>query len=246
MDNAQLVSLSRQIALQRQMDIVANNLANINTTGFKAENVLFATAEMPQARDTSFSSFADQPLAFTEDWSTIHDLGAGAITQTGDPLDVALSGNGFLVVDTPNGERYTRDGALTLDSTGTLVDLDGNPVLGESGPIRFTPDETDISITANGSILTPAGSKGKLRLVEFTDPQQLVREGNNLFSGGTPLPATATTVVQGAIERSNVSGVAGMTEMIRVSRAYQTIANLMEQQDETRRSAIEQLGGLRA
>jgi flagellar basal-body rod protein FlgF len=245
MDNAQLVSLSRQIALQRQMDIVANNLANINTTGFKAENILFATAEMPQARDTSFS-FADQPLAFTEDWSTIHDLSAGSITPTGDPLDLALSGNGFLVVDTPNGERYTRDGALSLDATGTLVDLDGNPVLGESGPIRFTPAETDISITANGSILTPAGSKGKLRVVEFTDPQQLVREGNNLFSGGEAVPATATTVVQGAIERSNVSGVAGMTEMIRVSRAYQTLANIMEQQDETRRSAIERLGGLSA
>jgi flagellar basal-body rod protein FlgF len=245
MDNAQLVSLSRQMALQRQMDIVANNLANINTTGFKAEDILFATAEMPAARDTGFS-FADQPLAFTEDWSTMHDLSAGSITQTGDPLDIALAGNGFLVVDTPNGERYTRDGALTLDSTGTLVDLEGNPVLGEGGPIRFTPDETDISITANGSILTPAGSKGKLRLVEFADPQQLVREGNNLFSGGEARPATATNVVQGAIERSNVSGVAEMTEMIRVSRAYETLANIMEQQDETRRSAIEQLGGLSA
>src|SRR5690606_25905123 len=112
------------------------------------------------------------------------------------------------------------NGAFTLDSTGTLVDLDGNPVLGEAGPIRFAPQDTEITITRAGEVLTADGSKGRLRIVEFEDPRALDREGANLFSGGTPEPATATTVLQGAIERSNVSGVAEMTEMIRVSRAY--------------------------
>ncbi len=245
MDNAQIVSLSRQMALQRQMDVVANNLANINTTGFKAEDILFTTAQMPGARDTSFA-FADQPLAFTEGWATMHDLAAGSITDTGNPLDVALEGDGFLTVQTPEGERYTRAGSLQIDSTGTLVDVNGNPVLSELGPVHFEPGQTDVSITANGNILTSTGSKGKLKIVEFDNPQELTRAGNNLFAGGTPVTATDTRVVQGAIERSNVSGVAGMTEMIRVSRAYETLANLMQQQDDTRRSAIERLGNLSA
>lgn len=246
MDNAQLISLSRQMALQRQMDVVANNIANINTTGFRAEKIMFAEAQMPLASRASTTGYIDPPLAFTEDWATMHDLSAGTIVQTGNALDVALDGDGFLVVQTANGERYTRAGALQIDSSGTLVDLDGNPVLSEGGPIKFSPEETDITIASDGSVLTANGSKGRLRLVEFSDPQALAREGDNLFSGGTPAPAIETRVLQGAIERSNVSGVAEMTEMIRVSRAYETLAGIMQQQDQTMRSAIQQLAGLSA
>jgi flagellar basal-body rod protein FlgF len=245
MENAQLIGLSRQIALQRQMDVVANNMANINTTGFKAESILFEEYDMPVASDRDFTS-SDQTLAFTQDWATLHDLAPGAVTDTGNPLDVALDGEGFLAVETPQGERWTKAGALQIDSSGTLVNLEGHPVLSDVGPIRFEPGDTEITITANGSILTPNGSKGKLRLVEFDDPQILAREGANLYSGGTPKPATETRVVQGAIERSNVSGVAEMTEMIRVSRAYESLANIMQRQDDMRRSAIQRLGDLSA
>jgi flagellar basal-body rod protein FlgF len=246
MDNAQLISLSRQIALQRQMDVVANNLANINTTGFRAEQIMFAEAQMPLASRNDTFGYVDPPLAFTEDWATMHDLSPGSIVQTGNPLDVALQGDGFLAVETPAGERWTRAGALQIDAEGVLVDLDGNPVLSEGGPIKFGSEETDITIAPDGAVLTPEGSKGKLRLVEFDNAQMLAREGDNLFSGGTPLPATSTRVLQGAIERSNVSGVAEMTEMIRVSRAYESLAGIMQQQDETMRAAIQQLGGLSA
>jgi flagellar basal-body rod protein FlgF len=245
MENAQLISLSRQIALQRQMDVVANNMANINTTGFKAENILFEEYDMPVARDRAFSG-SDQKLAFTQDWTSIHDMTPGAITDTGDPLDVALDGPGFLAIDTPDGQRWTKSGALAIDNTGTLVDLAGHPVLSDAGPIHFEPGETDVTITADGSVLTPSGSKGKLQVVEFDDPQALSRDGDNLYSGGTPHPATATRVVSGAIERSNVSGVAEMSEMIRVSRAYETLTNLMQQQDDMRRSAVTRLGDLSA
>ena len=130
MENAQLISLSRQIALQRQMDVVANNMANINTTGFKSENILFEDYLMPKARDNDFGGL-DHDLHYTEDWATTHDMSTGSIEQTGNPLDVALSGNGFLTVQTPQGPRYTRNGSLQLDASGTLVDLSGNPVLGE-------------------------------------------------------------------------------------------------------------------
>jgi len=245
MENAQLIGLSRQIALQRQMDVVANNIANINTTGFKAEQLLFEEYMMPVARDRDFPS-PDQRLSFTEDWATIHDMSSGAITQTGNPFDVALEGKGFLVVETPAGERWTRSGSLQVDATGTLVNPDGHPVLSDGGPVRFDGTETGVMIASDGTISSSAGLKGKLRLVEFADPQQTSREGSNLYSGGTPIPATDTRVLQGAIEKSNVSGVGEMTQMIRVQRAYESIANLMAQQDDIRRTAIQRLGSLNA
>lgn len=244
-DNAQLISLSRQMALQRQMDVVANNMANVNTTGFKSEQILFEQYRMPVARDRDFHG-KDQALAYVQDWATIHDLSGGAITQTGNPLDVALNGDGFFTVQTAGGERYTKAGSFQISSTGVLVDAGGNPVLGTGGPLQFTPDEKDIAIAPNGSISTSAGIKGKLRITEFEAPQALRREGSNLYSGGTPLPATRTTVMQGAIEKSNVSGVSQMAEMIRVTRSYESISQLMGRQDDMRQSAIQRLGAVNA
>lgn len=240
MENAQLIGLSRQMALQRQMNVVANNIANLNTTGFKAEQLLFEEYQMPVARDRDFA-FADQTLSYTEDWTTIHDMATGAVTNTGNPLDIALDGEGFLAVQTALGERYTKAGSMAIDAGGTLVDLQGNPVMGELGPITFTSTETDISITADGTIATSEGTKGKLKIVEFADPQAATREGNNLWAAEDAQPATQTRVVQGAIERSNVSGIAEMTEMIRVQRAYESAASMQQKQDEMRRSAIQRL-----
>lgn len=244
MENAQLVSLSRQIALQRQMDVVANNMANINTTGFKAEQMLFAQYNMPGAADNEFPG--DQSVAYTEDWATIHDMSEGPIAHTGNPLDVALSGKGFLSVQTPNGVRYTRDGALAINSQGTLVDMSGNPVLTNSGPVNFTSADTNITITKDGTITTSQGAKGTLALVEFADPRQLTAEGNNLFSGISPQPAADTSIVQGSIEHSNVSGVTEMAQMIRVQRAYDMLAQLMKKQDDLRNTAVQKLGTMAA
>lgn len=245
MENAQLVSLSRQIALRRQMDVVANNIANLNTTGFKAEAMLFEEYEMPVARDRSFA-FADQPLRFTDDWATVHDMAAGTFVQTGNELDVALSGEGFLTVETDVGERYTRAGSLQINAEGTLVDLNGNAVLGDGGPLTFTAEETGIVIGADGSVSTSAGLKGRLRLVEFDDPQALERIGDNLFGGGNAREAEATRVVQGSIEKSNVSAIGEMARMIEVQRAYQSLTSLMQRQDDVRRTAVQKLGSLSA
>ena len=245
-ENAQLIGLSRQMALQRQMDVVANNLANINSTGFKAEAILFEEYVMPVASDRSFPS-GSQQLSYVQDWATMHDLAAGSMTQTGNPLDVALSGEGFLSVAAPEGTRYSRNGALEIASDGTLVTQNGFPVLSDGGnPIVFGADETDIAITAEGEITSSAGNKGSLAVVEFENPQELTRTGDTMFAGGTPLAVSTTRVVQGALERSNVSGVGEMTEMIRVTRAYSSLADLMNKQDELRRSAIQRLGDTQA
>jgi flagellar basal-body rod protein FlgF len=243
MENAQLIGLSRQIALQRQMDVVANNIANINTSGFKSEQVLFEEYLMPVARDRDFAAL-DQQLSYTDDWTSIHNMAGGALVQTGNPLDLALQGEGFLAIETAAGERYTKSGSLAIDATGTLVDLNGNPVLGNGGPIQFAAGETDIAIGEDGSISSSAGQKGRLRVVEFTNPQDIMREGGNLWSGTNPIEATATRVLQGSIEKSNVNGVGEMAEMIRVQRAYESVASLISKQDDQRRSAIQKLGNL--
>ena len=245
MENAQLVSLSRQIALQRQMDVVANNIANINTTGFKASDLLFEDYLMPVARDNDFAGL-DRNVHFTQDWTTVHDMSAGSIEQTGNPLDVALMGNGFLTIETPGGPRYTRSGALTIDSSGVLVDLNGNAVLGSSGQIKFDDSDIDITIGTDGSVSTNNGNKGKLAIAEFIDPQILAREGDNYFSGPAPDAPVTTRVMQGSIEKSNVSGVTELTNMIRVQRAYQSLASLMQKQDDLRSTAIQRLGDVRA
>jgi len=244
-ENAQLIGLSRQIALQRQLDVVANNIANLNTTGFKAEQILFEEYVMPVARHNDFPRL-DQPLSYVQDWATIHDLSGGAIVQTGNELDVALNGEGFFAVQTAGGERWTRAGSFQLDNQGRLVDLSGNPVLGMGGPIQFAPEETGITIAADGTISSSAGPKDQLRIVEFADAQVLKREGSNLFSGGEPQLNVNTRVMQGHVERSNVSGIAEMAEMIRVQRAYESAASLAQKQDELRRSAIQRLGDANA
>jgi flagellar basal-body rod protein FlgF len=245
MENAQLVALSRQIALQHQMDVVANNMANITTTGFKASDMLFEDYLSPTADDNDFAGI-DQIVHYTQDWTTVHDMSAGAVEQTGSELDVALMGEGFLTVQTAGGTRYTRSGALAIDATGTLVDLNGNPVLGGSGAIKFDDSDIDITIASDGTVSTNNGSKGKLAIAEFVDPQILAREGDNYFSGPTPDAPVNTRVMQGAIERSNVSGVTEITTMIRVQRAYQSLASLMQRQDELRSTAIQRLGDIQA
>lgn len=245
MENAQLIALSRQIALERQMDVVANNMANLTTTGFKAEKLLFEEYLMPTP-DTQDLGWGDELLSFTLDWATVHDFRPGALVQTGGELDVALEGDGFLVVQTPDGERYTRNGALTLNQFGELVTAQGHQVIADGGFVTFGPGETSITIGRDGSVQSSAGAKGFLRIVEFDDPDALTREGDNLFAGETPLPAVATRVVQGALERSNVSGVTEMAEMVRVTRTYTNLARLIEQQDQLRGTAIETLGSLSA
>jgi len=245
MENAQLVSLSRQIALQHQMDVVANNMANINTTGFKASDLMFEDYLMPKARDNDFGG-ADRLVHFTQDWSTVHDMSPGSVEQTGNDLDVALLGDGFLTVETDAGPRYTRSGALAINAEGVLVDLNGNAVLGASGPIKFDDSDTDITIGADGTVATNNGSKGKLAIAQFVDPQILVREGDNYFSGPAGNAPVTTRIMQGAIEKSNVSGVNELTTMIRVQRAYQSLASLMQKQDELRTGAIQRLGEVRA
>jgi len=254
MENSLLVGLSRQMVLERQMDVVANNVANVNTSGFKADKSLFEEFLTSGAHEDNFIG-RDRRISYVQDRGTFKDFSQGATEQTKSPLDVAIDGAGFLVVQTLAGERYTRDGGLQINSQGQLVTARGNPVLGTSGPIVFQPTDHDVSIAADGNITVVEGInhidsvRGKLRVVSFADAQKLLKDGSNLYSAGAGSaaePDLVSKVKQGFIEKSNVNSVTEMSHMIEVTRTYQQIASLLQQQSDLHKSAIEKLADVPA
>jgi flagellar basal-body rod protein FlgF len=249
MENTLLVGLSRQIALRRELDVIANNLANLNTAGFKAENVLFERHLFGEARSDHFALPADRRINFVLDRETRTDMAQGPFTMTGSKLDAAIDGDGFFVVETPEGERYTRAGTFSINATGELVTPAGHRVLGAGGPIVVDPENPDIMIAADGTVSDRTQEFGQLRLVRFENSAQLAKHGDNTYAaeGIAPLPADARTrVVQGAIEKSNVQPVMEIGRMIEVTRAYTTLASLMNRTEELRRNAIERLADVPA
>ena len=254
MGNHLLVGLSRQVTLERQMDVVANNVANINTNGFKADRSLFEEFLTSRAHEDNFVG-RDRRISFVQDRGTFKDFTQGASELTKNPLDVAIDGAGFLVVQTPAGERYTRDGGLKINNQGQLVNSSGYPVLGGSGPIVLQPTDKELTIAADGNVTVLEGTnrvdsvRGKLRVVRFADAQKLVKEGSNLYSAGAgigPQPDTVSRVNQGFIEKSNVNSVAEMSRMIEVTRAYTSISAMLQQQGDLRKTAIEKLADVPA
>ena len=253
MENALLIGLSRQTALERQLNIIANNIANVNTSGYKADNTLFEEFLNTPAHEDNFVGL-DRRISYVQDRGTFHDFAQGSTEETKRPLDVTIDGSAFLAVQTPAGERYTRDGGLHLNNQGQLVTVSGNPVLGTGGPITFQPTDHDINITPDGTITVVEGNsrtdsiRGKLRLVSFANAQSLVKEGFNLFSAnqGAAQADTKSIVRQGFIEKSNVNAVAEMSRMMEVTRAYTSISTLLQQQNDLQKTAIQQLADVPA
>jgi flagellar basal-body rod protein FlgF len=238
MENALLVGLSAQMALRRNMEIISNNLANVSTSGFKREAPVFE--ELLVAVDDATSSVTE--ISFVRDWGILRDMTEGPLQQTGSPLDVAVEGSGFLIVRTPVGERYTRDGHLKLDAQGLLVTSDDYPVLSDGGEITIPPGVANIKIAADGTVSTEQGVVGKFRVVAFP-PAAMKKEGKNLYSADVaPAPAEKARLLQGMIERSNVEPVIEMTKMIEVLRAYQHSTETLNATDDMIRRATQRLG----
>lgn len=243
MENALLVGLSRQMVLRRQMDVHANNMANVNTAGFKRDDLLFEEYLMPEAR-MSDARGEDARISFVQDPAVYGNFQEGTFTKSGNELDAAISGDAWFVAQTPEGERYTRNGQFKLSSEGELVTPSGHPVLGEGGPIVFGPNESGIEIAKDGTISTNQGQRGQLRLVSFENNNELEKEGSLMYStDAVPQPAGEAEVLQGMVEKSNVQPVMEMTRMIETARAYSSVAKAMEQTSQLRQTAIQRLGG---
>lgn len=246
MDNTLLVSVSQQIAAYASMDTIANNLANISTPGFKRDSAIFE--EYVQQAKPAEGETGQQKISFVWNAGTARDLTGGRIEQTNAPLDLAINGRGYFVVQTASGPRYTRDGHFTLDSSGKLVTEDGDPVQGTGGSITITPQDGDIYVSQDGSI-TGSGTNpstpsqlGKLQLVQFGNDAELTKEGATLYSTTQATqPATSATIKQGAVESSNVEPVVEMSHMIEIMRAYQAVSNIMQSHDDLKRQAVDKL-----
>ncbi|HEX7777219.1 MAG TPA: flagellar basal-body rod protein FlgF [Parvibaculum sp.] len=240
MENALLIGLSRQTAMMRQMAVIANNLANMNTTAYKSQNMLFDEYVMPNASEQS----PDKQLSFVQDYGQMRNLADGELQTTGNPLDVAIAGSGMFKVQTPNGIRYTRNGHLQLDASGQLVTSNGYAVLTAAGTnLTFTSDEGQITIASDGTVTTDKGQRGKIALVDFANMQDMKSEGDNLASTTQAEQQVANPrMIQGSIEGSNVKPILEMTNMIDVMRSYESAQKLVDAADDMRRQAITQIG----
>lgn len=253
MENSLLIGLSRVATLERHLAVISNNLANVNTNGYKSDQMLFEEYLNPTAHEDNFAG-RDRRLSYVQDRGTFHDFAQGAAERTNNPLDVAISGSGFIAVQTAGGERYTRDGKFQLSNTGQLVTANGDTVAGANGPIVFQPTDHDINISPDGTITVVEGNnrtdsvRGKLRIVSFADPQSLQKQSNNLFSApnAAAQPDPKSTVQQGFVEKSNTNAVVEMSRMIEVNRTYASIANMLQQQSDLHKSAIDKLADVPA
>lgn len=237
-------ALSGSIAAMKRMDIISNNLANVNTPGFKKDKMLFESMlagavnppVVPQA------STAD-PILQRE--KVFVDYSAGTITQTGNALDLAIDGNGFFVVQTNEGQVYTRQGNFHLTADGTLVTSDGFPVMGQNAPIRV--QGSHVEIDSKGMVTVDGTESGTIKIVDFPKPYKLTKVSSASFvpenAQAMPQPATGS-INQGHLEGSNVETITEMVQMIETNRYYDTCQRVIKGFDDMVGKAANDLGKL--
>ena len=239
MQNGLYVSLSAQISLQRRLETIAANVANANTPGYRVDGVTFAT-ELAKAGESKVS--------FVAEGDGFISRKTGATVPTGNPLDVAVQGDGWLAVQSNGQTVYTRDGRMTMTETGGLVSVTGNPILDASGaPIQLDPSGGPPAIAKDGMITQGGRQFGALGLYSLPPDAKLTRAGNSGFTTDKPaqpvLDFGVNGVVQGAVENANVDPVTEMTRMITVTRTFDGITNGVAQTESSLQDAIKTLGG---
>ncbi|HYC12770.1 MAG TPA: flagellar basal-body rod protein FlgF [Stellaceae bacterium] len=236
MDTSSAIALSSQFLLQRQTDAIANNLANLSTTAFKAQHRTFAEYLIHNPDGSTSSS--------VQETGTARDMAQGPISQTGNPLDIAINGEGFLAVGTPFGPRYTRSGHFQIDATGQLVTSQGSPVLNTTGnPITVPEGTSDITVSQDGTITTKEGQAGKLQVVSFADNNVLHATANGLYTTTQAAqPVNAPHIVQGALEGSNVQAVIELTRLMSVERGNSYAKDFIDGEANRIQTALDHLG----
>lgn len=238
MDLPGYVALTRASGLLKELQVVANNIANAATTGFRREGVVFA--EMVQALPAEGGS-----VAMTAARGRFTEEAQGALVQTGGTLDLAIEGDGYFTVMTPAGERLTRAGAFSRNAEGEVVDPAGNALLDEGGgPVVIPFEARDVAFAADGTLSVDGEPAAKLGLVVVEDQTRLTREGGALFraADGAALPIEDGRIVQGFLEQSNVNPVVEMARMIEVQRAYEYGQKMLDGEDQRIRLVVRTLG----
>ena len=242
MENAAYAGLSRQMTLRRELDVVANNIANADTNGFKVEQLLVGTEVGERARN----AFIRPGVSFVLDNGVGRDFSAGSLSQTGRSLDFAIEGDGaFFKVQDGTGEAYTRDGAFTMDPTGRLTTKQGQAVLGESGEIVLDTTLGEISVGADGTITQDDQVVGRLSVVRFESLGALEKGGDGLYRNASNAVATEAPeaqIRQGMLEGSNVNPILEITNLIEIQRAYESVTRMIENTNDLSRRSVERLG----
>lgn len=238
MSSSLYVSLSAQIALERRLNTVANNVANMSTAGFRAEEVRF---------ETVLSKLGNHEVAFATTGDTYISRRPGAVTYTGNKLDVAVDGDAWFGVDTPAGIAYTRDGRMQITEAGDLQSVEGHPIVDAGGaPITVDPRGGEVTIGHDGSIVQGDRQMGVLGLFLLPEDSQLTRYGDaSILSDkeGNPVEdRVANGVKQGFLEGANVNPVMEMTKLIMISRTFDSAAAAVQQSETTQQQAIRELG----
>jgi flagellar basal-body rod protein FlgF len=241
-DISSYVLLSQEQALRRRMDVAANNLANMNTVGFKREQPVFR--EYVEQGDNAVEPA--KKMSFVLDYGAVHDASAGAFQPTENPLDVMIDGPGYLSVEAPGGgTAYTRAGYIKVLESGELATAGGQKVLGEGGkPITVPADSAGrLSIDGDGTVMGPDGPLGRITVTTF-DEANLDPRGDGLMNGaqGRELSAAETKLKSGGVEGSNVNAITETTDMMEILRAYQTSQHLSDSMTDMRKNAIDKLG----
>ena len=243
MDNTLYVGLSRQMTLRREFDLLANNIANAETVGFKTESLML---DDEPTRPKPPRGPAQGPIHFVMDQGVARDFSQGSLKQTGNPLDLAVSGDGFFQVADTAGARFTRDGRFTIDSEGKLTTQAGAPVMSDSGgEIILDPSKGPPRIAEDGTVSQGGAIIGRVGVYRFADLAALSKEGDNLYSNKSnlqPEQANDAKVVQGATEGSNVQTILQMTRLIEVSRAYESTAKMIDNIGSLSSQSVQRLG----
>ncbi len=241
MQNSTSVALSRLIAQQRAMDVTANNLANANTPGFKADRTLFADWLDRQSGVDPVRG--GRTLSFTQDRATYREQQEGALSHTANPLDLAITGDGFFTVQSKAGPMLTRAGRFNLQPNGTVSDVDGNALLDTAGqPIKVSTADTSLSVAGDGTLSSENGRLGKIGIVKPADPNKIQTQGDHLLTTSSATsPVAQPQIVGGALEDSNVQPIAETTRMMNELREFQFVTQFVQGESERQQSAIDKL-----
>jgi flagellar basal-body rod protein FlgF len=235
MDASGYTTLSRQSGLMSEMAVIAHNMANISTTGFRREGVVFSEFVQGAGDGPSIS------MAYANTRAV--DLTTAGVTQTGGRFDFAIQGDGFFQVAGPQGTLLTRAGAFTPSASGELMTDDGFRVLDEGGtPVAVPPGSQSVALAEDGTLSADGAPIAKLGIVVPDDPNSLTHQQGTFFAAGPTQPVARPTVLQGFLEDSNVDAVSEVARMISVQRAYEMGQNFLDREDERMRNVIQTLG----
>ena len=248
MSGAIYMSAAGAMAYEKRMQVISNNLANINTSGFKKDKGHFQIIDSPDSikedlEKKSISKEEGQPPLWLQ-FETKTDFSAGTLKHTGNPLDLALEGDGFFCIKTEQGTQYTRNGNFSLDQDGMLVTMDGLHVLGEGGPINI--DGNTFTVDAKGNVSVDGNLVDTIKIVGFQKQDALKKAGNSLFAiadnNTVESKVENTGMSQGFIELSNVNAIRMITEMIEVLRGYESYQKAIKTADEANAKSINDVG----